>query len=152
MNKNTIRKILNEVSQGTLGGFSGRGVTLTTVGDGSPIADNAAFVSDSGGYGVTDNAQFRPGPNLNGDFVANPWAFRTAEGAIMREMEYKWNMFNHKAPSYNDDWRAMVKPIQRTAKDLPQGPIESAFTDLGFTGEDIKYLKYLLMAYINARP
>jgi len=151
MNKNTIRKILNE-GMGTLGAFSGRGATLTTVGDGSPAANNAAFVSDSGGYGVTDNAQFRPGPNANGDFVANPWAFRTAEGAIMREMEYKWNMFNHKAPSYNDDWRAMVKPIPRTAKDLPQGPIESAFADLGFTREDIDYLKYLLMAYINARP
>jgi len=154
MNKNTIRKILNE-AMGTLGAFSGRGATLTTVGDGSPIADNSAFVSDSGGYGVTDNAQFRTVVNAAGD-IATPWAFRTAEGAVATEMMFKWNMTNHNSPSNdaaNDArWRAMVKPIQRTAKDLPQGPIESAFADLGFTREDIDYLKYLLMAYINARP
>lgn len=154
MNKNTIRKILNEMQTNT--GFSGKGFSPLTVGDGSPAANNAAFVSDSGGYGVTDNAQFRPGPNVNGDFVANPWAFRTAEGAIMAEMEFKWNMTKNYSPSNppeNDArWRATVKPIQRTRKDLPrqQGTIESAFADLGFTPEDINFLKQLLIAYINA--
>ena len=156
MNKNTIRKILNEMQ--TNGGFSGRGATLSTVGDGSPISSNAAFVSDSGGYGVTDNAQFRTVVNpVSGD-IATPWAFRTAEAAVATEMMYKWNMTNHNSPSNSQEndnrWRAMVKPIQRTDKDLPrqQGTIESTFADLGFTREDIYYLKYLLMAYINARP
>ena len=152
MNKNTIRKILNEMQ--TNGGFSGRGATLSTVGDGSPISSNANFVSDSGGYGVTDNAQFRAGFDEVGNPIANPWAFRTSELAVATEMMYKWNMTNHNSPS-NDPandarWRAMVKPIPRAAKDLQQGTTESAFADLGFTGEDIDYLKYLLMAYINA--
>ena len=157
MKKNTIREILNEeASMSVGGGFSGRGATLSVVGDGSPIASNAAFVSDSGGYGVTDNAQFKPGVNAYGDFVANPWAFRTAEGAIKAEMMYKWNMTNHNSPSNSQEndnrWRAMVKPIQRTAKDLPQqrGTIESAFADLGFTDQETNYLKYLLTAYFNA--
>jgi len=153
MNKNTIRKILNEMQTNT--GFSGKGYSPATVGDGSPAANNAAFVSDSGGYGVTDNAQFRTVVNAAGD-IATPWAFRTAEQAIVAEIQNKFFMTNHNSPSNdaaNDArWRAMVKPIPRTAKDLPQGPIESAFADLGFTREDIDYLKYLLMAYINARP
>ena len=156
MNKNTIRKILNEVSQGTSGGFSGLGYSKETVGVNSSPTANTDFVSDSGGYGVTDNAQFKPGVNAYGDFVANPWAFRTAEGAIKAEMMYKWNMTNHNSPSNSQEndnrWRAMVKPIQRTAKDLPQqrGTIESAFADLGFTDQETNYLKYLLTAYFNA--
>lgn len=156
MNKNTIRKILNETSMSVGGGFSGKGATLSVVGDGSPIASNAAFVSDSGGYGVTDNAKFRPGVNAYGDFVANPWAFRTAEAAIIAEIQNKFFMtknYNPSNPPENDAlWRKMVKPIQRTAKDLPkqQGTIESAFADLGFTDEETDYLKYLLIAYINA--
>ena len=151
MNKNTIRKILNEVSQGTSGGFSGLGYSKETVGDGSPISSNANFVSDSGGYGVTDNAQFKPGVNAYGDFVANPWAFRTAEAAVATEMMYKWNMTKHNSPSNSQEndnrWRAMVKPIQRSPKDQ-RGT--SAFADLGFTDQETNYLKQLLIAYINA--
>lgn len=150
MNRNTIRKILNEMQ--TNGGFSGRGATLSTVGDGSPISSNAAFVSDSGGYGVTDNAQFRPGFNADGDPIATPWAFRSAEAAVVREIEHYMLHRNHYSPSYADGWRSQVIPIPRGYKDLPrqQGTIESAFADLGFTREEIDYLKYLLMAYINA--
>ena len=153
MNKNTIRKILNEMQ--TNGGFSGIGYSEGPVGVGSSPTANAAFVSDSGGYGVTDNAQFRAGFDpVTRNPIANPWAFRTSELAVATEMMYKWNMTNHNSPS-NDPandarWRAMVLPIPRTPKYLQQGTTESAFADLGFTGEDIDYLKYLLMAYINA--
>ena len=150
MNKNTIRKILNEAMT-TGGAFSGRGATLSTVGDGSPIASNAAFVSDSGGYGVTDNAQFRTVVNTVSGDIATPWAFRTAEAAVATEMMYKWNMTKHNSPynsQENDNrWRAMVKPIQRSPKDQ-RGT--SAFADLGFTDQETNYLKQLLIAYINA--
>ena len=152
MNKNTIRKILNEAMQ-TIGAFSGKGATLSVVGDGSPIANNAAFVSDSGGYGVTDNAQFRAGFDEVGNPIANPWAFRTAEAAIEYEMRYKWNMTNHNSPSNSQEndalWRKMVIPIPRSLKDQ-QGTTESVFADLGLTGEEKNYLKQLLIAYINA--
>ena len=155
MNKNTIRKILNEVVS-TAGGFSGVGYSAGPVGIGSSDASNAAFVSDSGGYGVTDNAQFKTGFNKQGEFIVNPWAFETAEEAIKTEMMYKWNMANHNSPSNdaaNDEkWRAMVMPLPRTAKDRPreQGTIESAFADYGFTTQDTNYLKQLVAAYINA--
>ena len=152
MNKNTIRKILNEAPMTTGGAFSGKGYSLSTVGDGSPIASNAAFVSDSGGYGVTDNAQFRTVVNPVSGVIATPWAFRSAEAAVVREIEHYMLHRNHYSPSYADGWRSQVIPIPRGYKDLPrqQGTIESAFADLGFTREEIDYLKYLLMAYINA--
>ena len=152
MNKNTIRKFLNEEpSMSVGGGFSGRGATLSVVGDGSPISSNAAFVSDSGGYGVTDNAQFRTVVDPESGDIATPWAFRTAEAAVMRDIEHHMLHRNHYSPSYADGWRQMVIPIPRSLKDQ-QGTTESVFADLGFTREDIDCLKYLLMAYINARP
>ena len=151
MNKNTIRKILNEMQ--TNGGFSGIGYSEGPVGVGSSPTANANFVSDSGGYGVTDNAQFRAGFDEVGNPIANPWAFRTAEGAIKAEMMYKWNMTNHNSPSNSQEndalWRKMVIPIPRSPKDQ-QGTTESAFADLGFTDEETNYLKRLLIAYINA--
>ena len=154
MNKNTIRKILNEAMQ-TGTGFSGKGYSPAVVGDGSPISSNAAFVSDSGGYGVTDNAQFKAGFDEVGNPIANPWAFRTAEAAVATEMMYKWHMTNHNSPSNSQEndalWRKMVIPIPRSPKDQ-QGTTESVFADLGFTDEETNYLKYLLRSYINARP
>ena len=151
MNKNTIRKILNEATIGTNGGFSGVGFSTGPVGIGSSDVSNAAFISDSGGYGVTDNAQFKTGFNKQGEFIVNPWAYQTAEEAIMIEMQYKWNMVNSKSPSNdaaNDEkWRAMVQAIPRSAKDLPK---ESTFADLDFTPKEYEELKGLVIEYIGA--